>query len=40
MRRRLLAEAKIDAGDLDLLRVTDSPAEVCRIVLDAYHNMQ
>jgi uncharacterized protein (TIGR00730 family) len=40
VRQRLLAEAKIDTSDLDLLRVTDSPAEVCRIVLDAYHAMQ
>jgi uncharacterized protein (TIGR00730 family) len=31
-----LAEGKIDPDDLNLLRVSDSPQEVCRILLDCY----
>jgi uncharacterized protein (TIGR00730 family) len=35
---QLLAEAKVDAKDLDLLTVTDSPEEACQILLDCYVN--
>jgi uncharacterized protein (TIGR00730 family) len=36
IRERVSAEGKIDAGDLDLVVVTDSVDEVCRIVYLAY----
>jgi len=35
-RDRLLAEGKVSPGDLDLLHVTDDPAEAARIVLASY----
>jgi uncharacterized protein (TIGR00730 family) len=38
VRRRLLAEAKIDPSDLDLLRVSDSVAETCQYLLAAYQH--
>ena len=38
IRERLVAEGKIDPGDLALLTVTDSPQEVCELVLAAYSN--
>ncbi|HEV3259237.1 MAG TPA: TIGR00730 family Rossman fold protein [Gemmataceae bacterium] len=38
IRERLLAEAKIAAEDLALLRLTDSPDEACAIVVDCYGN--
>ena len=34
MRGVMLAEAKIAASDLDLLIVTDSPAEACRHIVE------
>jgi uncharacterized protein (TIGR00730 family) len=34
---QVLEGRKIDAEDLTLMTVTDSPAEVCRLVLDCYH---
>ena len=34
MRSVMLAEAKISAADLDLLMVTDSPAEACRHIVE------
>ena len=34
MRGAMLAEAKISAADLDLLMVTDSPAEACRHIVE------
>jgi uncharacterized protein (TIGR00730 family) len=36
IRARPLAEGKIDAGDLNLLTTTDSPAEACRILVECY----
>ncbi|HXG12501.1 MAG TPA: TIGR00730 family Rossman fold protein [Gemmataceae bacterium] len=39
IRERMLAEGKIDAEDIRLMQLTDSPAEACRIVLDAYQNL-
>ncbi|HZU06728.1 MAG TPA: TIGR00730 family Rossman fold protein [Chloroflexota bacterium] len=36
LRTVVLAEGKISAEDLALLTVTDDPAEVCRVVRDAY----
>lgn len=39
MRQRLLAEARIDAADLNLLTITDKPEEVCRVIVDAYGGM-
>src|SRR6266516_6267083 len=36
MEERLLAEGKISPGDLELLQVTDSPAEVIRIITEAH----
>jgi uncharacterized protein (TIGR00730 family) len=38
LRSRLLAEGKIDAADMKLLTVSDSPEEACRIVYDCYRN--
>jgi hypothetical protein len=38
IRERLLAEGKIDAGDLELLATTDSPEEACRMLVDRYQN--
>jgi uncharacterized protein (TIGR00730 family) len=38
VRGRLLAEGKIDAADLALLRVSDSVPHTCRFLLDAYQN--
>jgi uncharacterized protein (TIGR00730 family) len=36
MREQILAAGNIDPEDLDLLTVTDSPEEACRIMLDCY----
>ncbi len=36
MEKRLLAEGKISPGDLELLQVTDSPAEVIRVITEAH----
>ena len=33
---RVLAERKISPGDMDLMVVTDDPAEAARVVSDAY----
>ncbi len=38
VRDRLLAQAKIDPTDLDLLHVSDSVPETCRYLLEAYQN--
>jgi uncharacterized protein (TIGR00730 family) len=38
LRGRVLAEGKIDAADLDLLAVTDSPEQACRWLYDCYVN--
>jgi uncharacterized protein (TIGR00730 family) len=38
LRRRPLAEAKLDADDLKLLLVTDSTEKACQILLDCYQN--
>jgi len=35
LRTRVAAEGKIDVGDLDLLQVTDDPAEAVRIVIES-----
>jgi predicted Rossmann-fold nucleotide-binding protein len=35
MRSTLVKHRMIDAGDLDLLQITDEPAEAVQIVLDA-----
>jgi uncharacterized protein (TIGR00730 family) len=37
LRERALAEGKIDEGDLDLISLTDEPAEVVQILLSAAH---
>jgi len=36
MKEQVLAGGKISVGDLDLVSVTDSTQEACRIVVDAY----
>lgn len=36
MRRRLVEEGKIDASDLDLMTVTDSPQAACELILESY----
>jgi uncharacterized protein (TIGR00730 family) len=36
MRRRLIEEAKIDPGDLDLMTVTDSPQAASELILESY----
>ncbi len=36
MRRRVAQEAKIDAHDLDLMTVTDSPQAACEMILESY----
>jgi uncharacterized protein (TIGR00730 family) len=38
VRGQVLAEGNIDADDLRLLHVTDSPEEACRLLLDCYAN--
>jgi uncharacterized protein (TIGR00730 family) len=38
MRKQILTEGKIDRGDLDLLTLTDSPAEACTVILKSYQN--
>ncbi len=38
VKRFPLAESKIDADDLKLLTISDSPEESCRILLDCYTN--
>jgi hypothetical protein len=37
LRERALAEGKIDAGDLNLISVTDEPREVVQILASAAH---
>ena len=32
LRERVLADDRIDASDLELMRIADSPAEACAIV--------
>ncbi len=39
VRQRLLAESKIDAGDLRLMTVTDDPQVVCDVILNCYCEM-
>jgi uncharacterized protein (TIGR00730 family) len=36
LREKVLAERKISASDLDLLRIVDDPAEVVRIIIEAH----
>src|SRR5579885_880897 len=36
IKETMLAEGKISSGDLDLLQITDSPEEVCQIILNSY----
>lgn len=36
LRERMLSEGKISPGDLDLMKVTDSPEEAVQIILDSY----
>jgi uncharacterized protein (TIGR00730 family) len=36
IKETMLAEGKISSGDLDLLQITDSPEEVCQIILSSY----
>lgn len=38
LRARVLAEHKIDASDLDLVRVTDSPDEACSLLVQYFEN--
>jgi hypothetical protein len=38
VRDRLLAEGKIDASDLGLVRVSDSVEDTCRYLLEAYQD--
>ena len=38
IRGPVLGQGKIDAADLSLLSMTDSPEEACRILLDCYQN--
>jgi hypothetical protein len=38
VRGRVLAEGKIDAADLALLRVSDSVPDTCRFLLEAYQH--
>jgi hypothetical protein len=40
LRQRVLAEAKIEAEDLDLLLVTDSPDAACDHIVRAYGTME
>jgi uncharacterized protein (TIGR00730 family) len=40
IKAHMLAEGKIAPGDLNLLRVTDSPEEVSQIILSNYHTRQ
>jgi len=40
MRRRLVGEAKIDATDLDLMTVTDSPQAACELILESYQRRE
>jgi uncharacterized protein (TIGR00730 family) len=40
MRRRLLKEEKIDAGDLDLMTLTDSPQDACEMILESYQQRE
>ena len=37
LQSRVLAERKISAGDMDLMLLTDDPAEAARAVIDAYN---
>jgi uncharacterized protein (TIGR00730 family) len=39
IRQGLVAETKIDAADLDLLTVTDSPEQTCSLILEHYRVM-
>ncbi|MBI1745245.1 MAG: TIGR00730 family Rossman fold protein [Acidobacteria bacterium] len=36
LKKAVLTEGKIDPQDMDLMLVTDSPEEACRIILDCY----
>ncbi len=38
MRQTMLPAGKVSAGDMDLLRISDDPAEICKIVTQAYHH--
>jgi uncharacterized protein (TIGR00730 family) len=38
MQERLVAEGKIDPGEVDLFRLTDSTDEVCTLMLESYTN--
>jgi uncharacterized protein (TIGR00730 family) len=38
LRQQALAGAKIDAEDLELMAVTDSPEEACRLIADCYQS--
>jgi uncharacterized protein (TIGR00730 family) len=40
MRRRLVDEAKIEPGDLDLMTVTDSPQAACELILESYQRRE
>jgi uncharacterized protein (TIGR00730 family) len=39
LREKVLAERKISAGDLDLLRIVDDPAEVVRFIIEAHSHV-
>jgi uncharacterized protein (TIGR00730 family) len=38
LRQQVLAHGNIDAGDVNLVRLTDSPEEACRYVADCYQS--
>ena len=40
LKARMLAEHKIEADELKLLQITDSPEEVSKIILSTYHTRQ
>ncbi len=40
LQSRVLGERKISAGDMDLMILTDDPAEAAKIVVDAYEAQQ
>ncbi len=37
MRETMLIDEKVSTHDLELLRISDDPGEICQIVCDAYH---
>jgi uncharacterized protein (TIGR00730 family) len=39
IRTTMLRDAMISEGDLDLLTVSDSPDEICRIIVDSYEKL-